>query len=194
MQNLFTKMCCVSWNKLFFSCCLVCISMTRAFWCQYALENKVGIPASDAYRRPTPGIDIPCRWYNGFRRHREVCAKPVYQRATPQGCLLKTGIPASNILRVNKTSSHYSSHPQLHLASKSKQKTFMPISCPYEWKRSRQPLYLPHVALCRKDNRLESIVAVADGFLLADGQEPIQDLRVSQFRVAQNGAARLDWF
>ena len=44
MQNLFTKIRCVSWNKLFFSCCLVCISMTRAFWCQFALENKAGIP------------------------------------------------------------------------------------------------------------------------------------------------------
>ena len=36
-------------KKSFFSCCLVCISMTRAFRCQYALENKAGISASDAW-------------------------------------------------------------------------------------------------------------------------------------------------
>ena len=49
------------------------------------------------YRRPTPGVDIPCRRYTGFRRHREVfaqsryigvrryrevCAKPVYRLLT----------------------------------------------------------------------------------------------------------------
>ena len=52
------------------------------------------------YRRPTPGVDIPCRRYTGFRRHREVSAKPVYGHPTPQGNLRKAGIPASDVLRV----------------------------------------------------------------------------------------------
>ena len=80
MQNLFTQICCDSWEKLFFSCRLVCISMTRAFRCQYALENKAGIPASDAWR-----------WHT---------VPPVYRRSTPQGSLRKAGIPASDVLRV----------------------------------------------------------------------------------------------
>ena len=88
MQNLFIQICCVSWKQLFFSCCLVCISMTRACRCQSAVENKAG--------------DIPCRWYTGFRRHRKVCAKPVYWRLTPQGRLRKAGILASDVLRVKK--------------------------------------------------------------------------------------------
>ena len=50
MQNLFIKIRCISWKKLFFSCCLVCISMTRAFRCQYALENKVCVPTSGGWR------------------------------------------------------------------------------------------------------------------------------------------------
>ena len=93
-KTLFTKIRCVSWEKLFFSCCLVCIFMTRAFRCQYALENKVDIPASNA------GVDIPCRRYTGFRRHWEVCTKPVYRRPTLQGSLRKAGIPATDVLRV----------------------------------------------------------------------------------------------
>ena len=60
------------------------------------LENKTGIPACDM-----PVVDIPCRRYTGIRRHREVCAKSVYRRATPQGSLRKAGIPASDVLRVN---------------------------------------------------------------------------------------------
>ena len=71
---------CVSWNKLFFSCCLVCISMTRALWCQYALENKAGITACDAWR-----------WHTVL---------PVYRRTTPQGSLRKASIPACDVLRV----------------------------------------------------------------------------------------------
>ena len=89
----------VSWNKLFFSCCLLCISMTRAFWCQYALETKPVYPCA------TPGIHIPCRRYTGIRRHREVCAKPVYRRATPQASLRKAGIPACDVLRVKNPGS-----------------------------------------------------------------------------------------
>ena len=68
--------------------------MTRAFRCQYALENKAGIPASDAWYLHT----VP----------------PVYWLPTPQGSLCKAGIPAcdaqgslhkagipaSNVLRV----------------------------------------------------------------------------------------------
>ena len=50
MQNLFIKIRCVSWKKLFFSCCLVGIYMTRAFQSQYALENKVCISTSGAWR------------------------------------------------------------------------------------------------------------------------------------------------
>ena len=87
MQNLFTKIRCVSWNKLFFSCCLVCISVTRAFWCQYALEKKVGIPACDATGK--------------------FAQKPVYRRVMPQGSLHKAGIPASDVLRVNSSSSSF---------------------------------------------------------------------------------------
>ena len=49
-----------------------------------------------------PGVDIPCRRYTSFRRHREVCAKPVYRRPTPQGSLRKTGIPASDVLRLTR--------------------------------------------------------------------------------------------
>ena len=94
MQNLFTIIGCGSWNKLFFSCCLVCISMTWAFWCQYAVENKAGIPACDATGK------FAQSQYTGVRRHREVCAKPVYRRATPQGSLRKAGIPACDVLRV----------------------------------------------------------------------------------------------
>ena len=82
MQNLFTKIRWVSWEKLFFRCCLVCISMTREFRCQYALENKAGIPASDTWS-----------WHT---------VPPVYRSATPQGSLRKAGIPASDILRVNQ--------------------------------------------------------------------------------------------
>ena len=78
----------VSWNKLFFSGCLVCISMTRAFWFQYALENKAGILASDAWCRHT----VP----------------PVYRLPTPQGSLRKAGIPGSDVLRVNKILCHWS--------------------------------------------------------------------------------------
>ena len=62
MQNLFITIYCVSWKQLYFSCCLVCISMTRAFRCQYALENKVGLPTS--------GVDIPCRRSIDFWRWR----------------------------------------------------------------------------------------------------------------------------
>ena len=65
-----------SWEKLFFTCCLVCISMTRAFRCQYALENKVGIRTSDAWR-----------WHT---------VPPVYRLLTPQGSLCKAGIPTSD--------------------------------------------------------------------------------------------------
>ena len=53
--------------------------------------------------------------YTGVRRHREICAKPVYRRATPQGScaqpvywratpqgsLRKAGIPASDVLGLN---------------------------------------------------------------------------------------------
>ena len=49
MQNLFIKIRCVSWKQIFFSCSVVCISMNRAFRCQYALENKVCIPTSGAW-------------------------------------------------------------------------------------------------------------------------------------------------
>ena len=49
MQNFFIKIRCFM-EKIIFSCCLVCISMTRAFRCQYALENKVCIPTSGAWR------------------------------------------------------------------------------------------------------------------------------------------------
>ena len=94
MQNLFTIILCVSWKQLFFSCCLVCIYMTRAFRCQYALETK------PVYRLPTLGVDIPCHRCTGFRRHREVCAKPAYRRPTPQGSLRNAGIQASDVLRV----------------------------------------------------------------------------------------------
>ena len=58
-------------EKLFFSGCLVCISMTRALRCQYALENKGGLPTSGA------GVDIPCRRSTDFWRRREVCTKSV---------------------------------------------------------------------------------------------------------------------
>ena len=54
--------------------------MTRAFWCQYALENKAGIPECDAWH-----------WYTVL---------PVYRRATPQGSLRIAGIPACDVLRV----------------------------------------------------------------------------------------------
>ena len=94
MQNLFTKIRCVSWNKLFFSCCLVCISMTRALSCQSAVENKAGILACDATEK-----FVQSR-YTGFRCHKEVCATPVYRRTTPQGSLRKAGIPASDVLGV----------------------------------------------------------------------------------------------
>ena len=80
MQNLFTNIRCDSWNKLFFSCCLVCISMTLAFRCQSALENKASIPACDAWH-----------WHN---------VSLVYRHATPQGSLCKVGIPACDVLRV----------------------------------------------------------------------------------------------
>ena len=80
MQNLFTKIRCVSWNKLFFSCSFVCISMTRAFWLvRFRKQSR----------------------YTGFRRHREVCTKSVYWLSTPRGSLRKAGIPASDVLRVN---------------------------------------------------------------------------------------------
>ena len=101
MQNLFPKIHCVSWTKLFFSCYLVYISMTRAFRCQYASENKA------VYRRPTPGVDIPFRRYTGFRRHREVCVKPVYRRATLQGRLQKVGLLACDVLRVKEAIVYY---------------------------------------------------------------------------------------
>ena len=63
-------------KKLIFSCCLVCISMTRAFQCQYALENKVCIQTSGAWR-----------WHT---------VPPVYRLPMPQGSLRKAGIPAYN--------------------------------------------------------------------------------------------------
>ena len=67
-------------KNIFFSCYLVCISMTRAFQYQSALENKSGIPASDAWR-----------WHT---------MPPVYRLPTPQGSLRKAGIPASDVLWV----------------------------------------------------------------------------------------------
>ena len=45
--------------------------MTRACRCQYALQNKVGLPTSGA------GVDIPCRRSTDLWRRREVCAKSV---------------------------------------------------------------------------------------------------------------------
>ena len=44
------KIRCVSQKQLFFSCCVVCISMTPECWGLYALENKDCIPSSGADR------------------------------------------------------------------------------------------------------------------------------------------------
>ena len=70
--------------------------MTRILWCQSAVENKAGIPPCDATGK------FAQSWYTGVRCHREVCAKPVYRRTTPQRSLHKAGIPASDILGVKK--------------------------------------------------------------------------------------------
>ena len=59
--------------------------------CLYLYDS--GIPVPVCIRKQSR--------YTGFRRHREVCTKPVYRRATPQGSLRKAGIPASDVLRVN---------------------------------------------------------------------------------------------
>ena len=48
MQNLFIKIRCVSRKQLFFSCCVVCISMTQECWGQYAVENRDCIPSDGA--------------------------------------------------------------------------------------------------------------------------------------------------
>ena len=50
MQNLFIKIRCVSRKQLFFSCCVVCISMTPECWGLYALENKDCILSAGADR------------------------------------------------------------------------------------------------------------------------------------------------
>ena len=70
--------------------------------CLYLYDSVIQVPVRirKESRRPTSGVDIPFRQYTGFRRHREVCAKPVYRRATPQGSLRKAGIPASDVLKV----------------------------------------------------------------------------------------------
>ena len=69
--------------------------MTQAFRCQYALENKAGIPASDAWR-----------WHT---------VPPVYRHPTPQGSLHKAGIPASDVLRVNMINVIISDLPERQL-------------------------------------------------------------------------------
>ena len=40
-------------DKKMFSCCLVCVSMTRAFRCQYALEIQVGQQTTGPWRSYT---------------------------------------------------------------------------------------------------------------------------------------------
>ena len=91
MQNLFIKICCVSWKQLFFSCCLVCICMTLECWDQYTLENKVFFRRLAVIHRaagiPTSGAcgNIPCRRYTAFWWRREVCAKSVYRLLASKG-------------------------------------------------------------------------------------------------------------
>ena len=58
------------------------------FRCQYALENKAGIPASDATGK--------------FAQSRYTGMRP-----TPQGSLCKAGVPASDVLRVKCVSSDF---------------------------------------------------------------------------------------
>ena len=88
MQNLVIKIRCVSRKQLFFSCCVVCFSMTPECWGLYALENKDCIPSSGADRLYT----VP----------------QVYRLPTriPQsggvGNLHKVGIPSSGVQRVKR--------------------------------------------------------------------------------------------
>ena len=125
MQNLFIKIRCVSWKQLFFSCCLVCISMTRAFRCQYALENIVGQQTTGPWRSytvpsvnrllalaliyravgqqtPGTGVDIPCRRSTDSWHRREVCAKSVDRRLAFNGLTVKVYMTLSLTLKITQ--------------------------------------------------------------------------------------------
>ena len=71
-----------------------------ALSCLYLYDSGIPVPVRIRKQSLTPGVDIPCRRYTGFRRHREVCAKLVYRLPTPQGSLCKADIPASDVLMV----------------------------------------------------------------------------------------------
>ena len=64
--------------------------------CLYLYDSGIQVPVR--IRKHT----LTYRAYTDFRRHRKVCAKPVYRRPTPQGSLRKAGIPSSDVLRINK--------------------------------------------------------------------------------------------
>ena len=96
MQNLVIKIRCVSRKQLFFSCCVVCFSMTPESWGLYALENKDCIPSSGAdrlytvpqvYRLPTRAVTSRS---DGIPQSGGV------------GNLHKVGIPSSGVQRVKR--------------------------------------------------------------------------------------------
>ena len=96
MQNLIIKIRCVSRKQLFFSCCLVFISMTPECWGQYALENKDCIPSAGADRLYTVSqvYRLPARTVRS--RSDGIPQSGAY------GSLRKVGIPSSGVQRVNK--------------------------------------------------------------------------------------------
>ena len=94
MQNLFIKIRCVSRKQSFFSCCVVCISMTPECWGQYALENKDCIPSAGADRLYTVSqvYRLPARTVTS--RSDGIPQSGAY------GSLRKVGIPSSGVQRV----------------------------------------------------------------------------------------------
>ena len=95
MQNLIIKIRCVSRKQLFFSCCLVCISMTPECWGLYAFENKDCIPSA--------GADGRCTLSQVYRLPARTVTS--HSDGIPQsgayGSLRKVGIPSSGVQRVN---------------------------------------------------------------------------------------------
>ena len=53
-------------------------------WRLALIYRATGIPGSGG------SVNIPCHWYTGFWRRREVCAKPVYRRLASKGLRLKS--------------------------------------------------------------------------------------------------------
>ena len=95
MQNLYIKICCVSREQLFFSCCVVCISMTPECWGQYVLENRDCIPSDGAN-----GLGTVSMVYRRPARLLRSSSDGIPQVGA-YGSLHKVGIPSSGVQRVN---------------------------------------------------------------------------------------------